>query len=187
VTKLATVYILSGPAGVGKSTTANALAKALPSSSLISGDVVSWMHKNGREKPWLSEKEVALIWDNILSIAKNFLARDIDVVIDYVTFPKQAEWFAKSVQSFNCEVRYVVFMCDAQTLIERDRQRAPAYQMGNRCLELSKEFKTASTNPQHIFDTTNLNPDDLPYILYNIKKNEQYKIHNGVTAYVHKN
>ena len=58
---MTTVYILSGPAGVGKSTTANALAKALPSSSLISRDVVSWMHKNERENPWLSEKEVDLI------------------------------------------------------------------------------------------------------------------------------
>ena len=171
---MATVYILSGPAGVGKSTTANALAKALPSSSLISGDVISWMHKNGREKPWLSEKEVALIWDNILSIAKNFLARDIDVVIDYVTFPKQAEWFAKNVQSFNCEVRYVVFMCDAQTLIERDQQRAPAYQMGNRCLELIEEFKVAQVPTPFILDTSTVSTDDLSYVLKAIQENEQY-------------
>ena len=171
---MATVYILSGPAGVGKSTTANALAKALPSSSLISGDVVSWMHKNGREKPWLSENEVALIWDNILSIAKNFLVRDIDVVIDYVTFPKQAEWFAKNVQSFNCEVRYVVFMCDAQTLIERDQQRAPAYQMGNRCVELIEEFKVAHGPAQFILDTTTISTDELPIVLKAIQEKKKY-------------
>ena len=171
---MATVYILSGPAGVGKSTTATALAKVLPSSSLISGDVVSWMHKSGREKPWLSEKEVALIWDNILSIAKNFLARDIDVVIDYVTFPKQAEWFTKNVQSFNCEVRYVVFTCDAQTLIERDQQRSPAYQMGNRCLELIEEFEVANVPAKFILDTTNISTDELATVLQAIQENEQY-------------
>ena len=174
---MATVYILSGPAGVGKSTTATALAMVLPSSSLISGDVVSWVHKSGREKPWLSEKEVALIWDNILSIAKNFLARDIDVVIDYVTFPERAIWLAENVQEFQCEVRYIVLSCAAETLIKRDKERPPAYQMGTRCLELIKEFKAASVNPEHIFDTANLTPGDLPYILQNIKENEHYKIH----------
>lgn len=143
----------------------------------ISGDVVSWMHKNGREKPWLSEAEVALIWDNILSITKNFLKRDIDVVIDYVTFPEQAFWLAENVRQFQCEVRYIVLFCEEETLIKRDKERPLAYQMGTRCLELIEEFKAASVHPQYIFDTTKYTPDDLPYILKNIKENEHYKIH----------
>ena len=174
---MATIYIISGPAGVGKSTTSKALAKSLPNSSLISGDVVSWMHQNGREKPWLSEAEVALIWDNILSITKNFLIRDIDVVIDYVTFPKQAEWVAKNVSEFNCDVHYIILTCDVNTLLIRDQERPTNYQMGTRCLELTEEFKAANVHPQHIFDTTNLTPNDLPYILQNIQENERYKIH----------
>lgn len=169
-----TVYILSGPAGVGKSTTANALAKQLASSSLISGDVVSWMHKSGREKPWLSEKETTLIWDNILSIAKNFLARDIDIVIDYVTFPKQAEWLANNLKTLDCEVRYVVFTCDAQTLIDRDRQRTPAYQMGNRCLELIEEFEAATVPAPFILDTTSISTNELSIVLKAIQENKQY-------------
>lgn len=175
---MATVYIISGPAGVGKSTTSKALAKSLPSSSLISGDVVSWMHKNGREKPWLSEDEVALIWDNILSITKNFLLREIDVVIDYVTFPEQAKWLAENVQQFQCEVRYIVLSCDTETLMKRDKERPMEYQMGIRCLELIEEFKASNVNPQYIFDTTKYTPDDLPYILQYIKENEHYKIHS---------
>ncbi len=120
-----TVYIISGPAGVGKSTTSKALAQNLPKSSLISGDVVSWMHKNGREKPWLSEAEVALIWDNILSITKNFLVRDIDVVIDYVTFPERAKWLAENVRELQCEVRYTVLSCDAETLVNVTKNAHP--------------------------------------------------------------
>lgn len=174
---MTTVYIISGPAGVGKSTTSKGLAQTLPKSSLISGDVVSWMHKNGREKPWLSEAEVALIWDNILSITKNFLIRDIDVVIDYVTFPERANWLAENVQQFQCEVRYIVLSCDAEMLIKRDKERPPATQMDMRSIELIEEFKEASVSPHHIFDTTNLTPDDFPYILQNIKENEHYKIH----------
>ncbi len=50
--------------------------------------------------------------------------------------------------------------------------------MGTRCLELIKEFRAASVNSQHIFDTTKVTADDLPTILQNIKENEHYKIHN---------
>src|SRR5690625_5635889 len=67
------VYIVSGPAGVGKSTTSKELVKILKNSSYISGDYISHMHVNGRKKPWESQEEVTLIWDNILSLTKNFL------------------------------------------------------------------------------------------------------------------
>ncbi|TDQ42975.1 hypothetical protein [Aureibacillus halotolerans] len=56
-----TVYIVSGPAGVGKSTTSSALVKALESSAYISGDAVHDMHVSGQQKPWESESEVTLI------------------------------------------------------------------------------------------------------------------------------
>src|SRR5690625_3144713 len=84
------VYIVSGPAGVGKSTTSKELVKILKNSSYISGDYISHMHVNGRKKPWESQEEVTLIWDNILSLTKNFLRHGNDVVIDYVTFPQDA-------------------------------------------------------------------------------------------------
>jgi Mg-chelatase subunit ChlI len=65
VLTMQTVYLVSGPAGVGKSTTSRALAKILPNSAYISGDVVSHMHMNGRKKPWESQSELSLIWQNI--------------------------------------------------------------------------------------------------------------------------
>lgn len=68
-----TVYLLSGPAGVGKSTTSNVLVTALKNSAYISGDVVSHMHVCGRQKPWESQKESSLIWNNILSLTQNFV------------------------------------------------------------------------------------------------------------------
>lgn len=87
-----TVYILSGPAGVGKSTTSCALLKALNNCAYISGDDVSHMHVRGRQKPWESKSELALIWSNILSLTQNFVRNRINVVIDYVTFPDEANW-----------------------------------------------------------------------------------------------
>ncbi|WP_254865359.1 hypothetical protein [Solibacillus isronensis] len=46
------VYIISGPAGVGKSTTSKELTKKFKNSAYISGDNISHMHINGRKNPW---------------------------------------------------------------------------------------------------------------------------------------
>ncbi|MEI3598806.1 MULTISPECIES: hypothetical protein [unclassified Oceanobacillus] len=45
------VYIVSGPAGVGKTATSKELVKTLKNSSYISGDYISHMHVNGRKNP----------------------------------------------------------------------------------------------------------------------------------------
>jgi nucleoside-triphosphatase THEP1 len=51
------VYIISGPAGVGKSTTSKEIVKTLKNSAYISGDYVSHMHVNGRKKPCESKEK----------------------------------------------------------------------------------------------------------------------------------
>ncbi|MGX4600021.1 hypothetical protein [Faecalimicrobium sp. JNUCC 81] len=45
------IIILSGPAGVGKSTTADILASNFNKSAYISGDIISHMPVSGYEKP----------------------------------------------------------------------------------------------------------------------------------------
>lgn len=92
------IYIISGSAGIGKSTTSEVLVKQLPRSAYISGDSVSHMHVNGRKKPWESKKEVSLIWNNICSLTRNFVSFGNDVVIDYVTFPKEAMRFKDNLK-----------------------------------------------------------------------------------------
>ncbi|MDA5109573.1 hypothetical protein O3V59_14500, partial [Brevibacillus thermoruber] len=73
-----TVYVLSGPAGVGKSTISKELTKKLNPSAYISGDYISHMHVNGRKKPWESKEELSLIWDNILCLTRNFLTYGVN-------------------------------------------------------------------------------------------------------------
>jgi hypothetical protein len=171
-----TVYILSGPAGIGKSTTSNALVCALNNSAYISGDDVSHMHVNGRQKPWESKAELSLIWNNILNLTQNFVLNGIDVVIDYVTFPDEAYWLKDKLKELIENVVYVVLWTDNATLLKRDQLRLPEHQMGERCLILIEEFKGSGLNNKHLLDTSQKNVDTIHLVIEEIKINKKYRL-----------
>ncbi|NQX71686.1 AAA family ATPase [Paenibacillus alba] len=174
-----TVYILSGPAGVGKSTTSTALVDALKNSAYISGDDVSHMHVRGRQKPWESKSELSLIWNNILSLTRNFVLNGIDVVIDYVTFPDEAYWLRDKLMDLTQNVVYVVYvvlMTDHETLLKRDQLRIPEHQMGERCLILIQEFNESGLNRKYLLDTDQKNVDEINLVIDDIMNNKQYSL-----------
>lgn len=172
--KTNTVYIVSGPAGVGKSTTAKELVKNIENSAYLSGDYISHMHVNGRKKPWECQEESFLIWDNILSLTKNFLTYGNDVVVDYVTFPLDAKWFYNNLKRFNVQVNYVVLWANNETLIRRDNRRIPEHRMGERCFILVDEFKKSELDGKYILDTSD-NPS-ITDIVNEIMNNPNYKM-----------
>ncbi|MFD1738873.1 AAA family ATPase [Bacillus salitolerans] len=170
------VYILSGPAGVGKSTTSKKLVTKLNPSAFISGDYISHMHINGRKKPWESEEEVSLIWNNILCLTRNFLTYGNNVVIDYVTFPKEAQWLCTNIKDPNVEVRYVVLWTNKETLVKRDNSRIPEERMGERSIILMNEFIESKIEEQHFFDTSNVNIENVDYVIEQIITNNRFKL-----------
>lgn len=133
------------------------------------------MHINGRKNPWERSEEV-LIWDNILSLTKNFIKHGIDVIIDYVTFPKEADWVSKNLKSLNVEVIYIVLWTDKETLLTRDNMRMPGARMGERCVILVDEFIESGLNEQHILDTSNNSPDEISFLINETISNEKYKL-----------
>ncbi|MBE1556695.1 AAA family ATPase [Sporosarcina limicola] len=171
-----TVYILSGPAGVGKTTTSKELVKKLSACAYISGDDISHMHVIGRKNPWESEEETSLIWDNILSLTKNFLWYGNDVVVDYVTFPHQAIWLYDNLRNSNVRVVYVVLWADQDTLIERDSKRLREHRMGERCLLLADEFKKSGLDEKYLLSTTEGTKSENEYIIDEIISNAKFRI-----------
>lgn len=117
-----------------------------------------------------------MIWDNILSLIKNFIKYGNDVIVDYVTFPKKAEWISKNLKSLNVEVIYVVLWTDKETLLARDNMRMPSARMGERCTILVDEFLESGLNEKYIFDTTNTSSDDMSYVVHEIVSNPKYKL-----------
>ncbi|MFD1177983.1 AAA family ATPase [Paenibacillus puldeungensis] len=136
-----TVYIISGPAGVGKSTTSQILVQAISKSAYISGDDVSHIPVNGRGKPWLDKDTYDLTWTNILSLTNNTLDYRYDVVIDYIAFPKEVKWLAQALSGKGARIVYVVLLVDKKTIAYRDRLRSEEAWMGERSLELLEQFE----------------------------------------------
>ena len=170
------VYILSGPPGVGRSTTSRELVKYFPNSAYISGDQVSHMHVNGRVKPWESQEENRLIWDNILSLTENFLTYDNTVVIDYVTFPHEAQRLYERLEDLNVEVMYIVLWAEKEILKLRDNERESEFRMGERSLIVMEELRDSGLTEKHVLDTTNYAIDDLPTIVTGIIQESKYKL-----------
>lgn len=171
-----TVYIISGPAGVGKSTTSQKLVERLERSSYISGDDVSHLPVNGRGKPWLCQETHKLTWANISCIAKNLLDYNYDVVIDYVTFPSEAKWLVTELKDKNVRIVYVVLMVDHETIINRDQSRDPSIQMGERSIILLNEFIEAMQDNSNVINTQEYSKDQIDKVIEEILKNNQYII-----------
>ncbi|MGF6952933.1 uridine kinase [Neobacillus sp. B4I6] len=80
------IYIISGPYGVGKSTVTKSLAQEMDKVALIEGDQIKLMFKG--KNPPTREEEQSLVWKNIFSLTWNFVENNINVIIDYVVgFP----------------------------------------------------------------------------------------------------
>ncbi|MCP3764974.1 AAA family ATPase [Domibacillus sp. A3M-37] len=170
------IYILSGPAGVGKSTTSQRLAEQLDHSAYIEGDVINHMVIGGYLPPWESKEAVALIWENIADLSINFVQANKDVVIDYVAFPKEVEEFSRKVYAKvkSVEIMYIVLWVDSDELLRRDALRIKEHQMGVRCLELVNEFESKEIDKRFFYNTTDLKPSNLDEIISNIKENPSF-------------
>lgn len=171
-----TIYLLSGPAGVGKSTTSKELVRSLERSAYLSGDEVSHIPVNGRGKPWICEETLKLTWINLFSLTKNLLDFDYDVVIDYVTFPKEADWLVNELKDVDVRIVYVVFMVNLETLLYRDRLRPKDFQMGERSGILLKEFEEALTDKKHVIETDLYTVDQINEIIESIKNDERFLV-----------
>ncbi|MCP1183754.1 AAA family ATPase [Paenibacillus sp. 1781tsa1] len=171
------LYIISGPPGVGKSTTSKLLVQTLDKSAYISGDTVSHFPVKGRGKPWLDKDTNDLTWKNISSLVKNLLDYKYDVVLDYVTFPEDVDVLMTELADYHVRIIYVVLLVDRQTIIRRDRLRAEEHQMKERSVILLDEFVNhLELRVDNKLYTNHFTEDQLPEIVSEIINNEKYRV-----------
>lgn len=164
------VYLISGPAGAGKSTTSKKIASLLSRSAHIEGDLIDHMVVGGHEEPWLSQSHTDLIWLNILALTRNFIDQGFDVVIDYVGFMKNAEYIVDGLEGRNVDVKFVILITNEDELLKRDAERKPEFRMGLRCIAGLEEFRQSSPPQKHIIDSTSM---ELEKVIDNIMTNDE--------------
>ena len=83
---MANLFVITGPAGVGKSTVTNALADTLSKCAVLEGDEIYHQVKSGCVKPWLEGNHTDLMWKNMTMLANNYLEAGFDVVLNYIIY-----------------------------------------------------------------------------------------------------
>ena len=155
---MAKLYVITGPAGVGKSTISRKIAEASSKSALIEGDDLYAQIVGGYVDPWKEGNYLDTFWKLSLSSIRIYLEDGFDVVFNYIISPGQLDMIRKEFSDH--EVRFTVLLVDEETIIERDKRRPEEYQMNERCTILLNEFKDHNYPENFILDTSHLTADE---------------------------
>lgn len=153
------LYIITGPAGVGKSTISRRLAESKEKSALIEGDDIYNQVVGGRVSPWKAGNHLDLFWQICSSIIDTYLAHGYDVIFNYIVNPENLAMLKEKFGNY--PIKFAVLISDEKTLLDRDKQRPLDCQMGARCTVLLDNFKKKYEGSSSFIDTSNLSIDDV--------------------------
>jgi len=101
-----TLYIITGPAGVGKSTISKKIAKSLSKSVLIEGDDIYSQVVGGYVSPWKEGNHLEIFWKVSMDIIKDYLEAGYDVVFNYIINPSKLSILNQTFKDY--DKRFVV-------------------------------------------------------------------------------
>ena len=153
------LYILTGPPGVGKTTISNELAKSLDKSVIIEGDDIYNQVFSSRVSPWKEGNHLNIFWEICLNTIDIYLKNNYNVVFNYIISPENLNILKNKFKNYT--LRFSVLLSDEQTLLARDSRRPLDCQMHERCVILLKKFQTQYINSNNIINTTNASVKDI--------------------------
>lgn len=123
------VLIVSGPAGVGKSTTSRLVAEALPSSVHLRADDFTYAIVRGRVPSWLpkASHQNEVVGAAMAVAVMQFAAGGYTVILDGHLFPDGVEGLAAACAGRGIAVHYVVLRADLDTCLARANGRGNAW------------------------------------------------------------
>ena len=162
---MSNLYIITGPAGVGKSTISKKIAESKKKSALIEGDDIYHQVVGGYVQAWKEGNHLETFWEVCINTIKTYLENGYDVVFNYIVTPTPLEIMKTEFEDYS--IKFVVLLVDENTLLSRDKERPKDCQMKERCITLLQGFKNTNYNKQNILDTANLSVDDTINIIEN--------------------
>lgn len=159
------LYLITGPAGVGKSTISKELAIRSKKSALIEGDDIYHQVISGYVPAWKEGNHLQIFWKVCICTIKTYLENGFDVIFNYIITPENIELIKSSIQNYN--IKFIVLLTDESTLLTRDKQRPIDCQMNERCITLLNSFKNKNYNIKNILNTTNLSINQTVNIIEN--------------------
>ena len=162
---MAKLYIITGPAGVGKSTISRKIAEKSDKSVLLEGDEIYHQVVGGYVPAWKDGNHLEIFWKICIDTIKTYLEDGYDVVFNYIINIENLEKLRVAFSAFT--VKFTVLLVDENALLLRDSLRDENCQMKERCVVLLNRFKERIYNDNNILDTSNLSVDDSVDIILN--------------------
>ena len=162
------LYVITGPAGVGKSTVSRKLAESKNKSVLVEGAEIYNHVVGGYTPAWKKGNHLEVFWNICFDMIDTYLAAGYDVVFNYIVTLDAYYKIKNRFGKFN--TKFVVLIVNEETLLLRDKQRPEDCQMKGRCITLLNNFKNTKYEKDYFLNTTNLSIDETVIALENDNK-----------------
>lgn len=146
---MAKIYVITGPAGVGKSTVTNALANKISNCAILEGDEI-YNQVVGGAKPWQEGNHLDVMWKNLISLARNYLESGIDVILNYIVYKDRLTELVDALSIY--EVHFVLLMASVEIVTARDNERAEDVQVHRANTHIEK-FNNQGYDKKFILNT----------------------------------
>lgn len=163
-----TLYVITGPAGVGKSTVSQKIAELKKKSVLVEGDAIYHQVIGGYIPAWKEGNHLQTFWKVCTNTIRVYLEDGFDVVFNYIVTPENLEFIKSNFKEYN--IKFIVLLVDENTLLLRDKMRPENFQMRERCITLLNSFKSKNYDIKNILNTTDLSIDETVHIIENNNK-----------------
>ena len=149
---MADLYIITGPAGVGKSTISKRIAESKSKSVLIEGDDIYHQVIGGYVQAWKQGNHLDIFWKICIDMISTYLSNGYIVVFNYIVNPENIKELKDKFREY--KIKFIILMTDEKTLLLRDKERPTDCQMGERCVTLLNNFKNKDYNKNNFLDTS---------------------------------
>lgn len=152
------LYIITGPAGAGKSTISRKIAESKSKSVLIEGDDIYHQVVGGYVQAWKQGNNLDIFWKICIDMIDIYLSNGYTVVFNYIVNPENIKALQDKFKEY--KIKFIILITDEETLLSRDKERPKDCQMGERCLTLLNDFKNKNYNKNNFLDTSNLSVNE---------------------------